>query len=1754
VLTWLSRRKTAASATVLAVLIATPVTIAVLHQGFPISDVDLSARDVWVTNGAKLLTGRLNMQIAELNGAASMATRSFDVMQDGTDVFVYDEDLDSIERIDPSYVSLGQKIAVPHGSEVTYGGSVITILRPSDGALWIVPADGELQFDPEAIEPIMKLGTNARAVATENGAVFAVSAEDGALYRIEGPGALPTQKATLEVDDYDLSAVGDRAVILDRSTNSIIKDDGGRIELPAEGIRLQQRGPAKDFVVVATGASLLRVDWSGGVKELDAGLSNPATSEAGVSAPVVLGSCIHGAWASSARYLGVCEGRDPTVSDIPGSTPSSELVFRVNRSVIALNNLSDGNVWLVTQSMRLVENWEEVTPPDLNEGEQGEEKASQQTFEETLANRTEQNQPPIARPDALGIRPGSTTILAVLDNDTDPDGDVLTISNVSEVSSAIGAVETIDGGRALQFVPSPGASGTVSFRYTVTDGRPGGVAEAQVDITIRPVDQNLPPVQNRTTVVSLEAGQDLTYNVLSDWIDPDGDDLQLISADSTTGDVVRFRPDGQLTFTHVSSELGQKSVTLTVSDGRETSVGEFIVDVKAAGDLSPVGVPDFASGFVSQSVDVSPLDNDRSPSGAPLTLVSVEPLSEGISTSIDLDHGVITATAGVAGIYYLKYTLAAGSTKTSIGLIRVDVAEDPENPLPPVAVKDIAYVRPNEPTMLSALANDQSPGGRVIGIQSVDIPESSNQLSVEILNSSILRISAPSGLTESLGFTYTISDGLNTSTAGVTVVPVPELTKHQAPIAADDTIKVRTGDIASVAVLDNDYHPDGARMLLDTDLVESNVGADGLAFVTGDQVRIQAPTEPGQYSVTYRIYDAFSESSVARVLFTVLDTNAENNQPPLPTPVTARVFQGGFVTIDLPLDGTDPDGDSVTFVGAAGAALGEITGQSSRAFTYQAYPDSAGTDTFTYQVVDTLGESATGQIRIGVLPRPDTVLPPAAVNDAISIRPGRVASVPVMGNDSDPNGYAISVKPELLEVQEGITASVDGENVVVEAGEDEGTFILRYQITNGHGGEDDAFVTVTVSADAPPQFPVAFDHVVETKDIIGAKTVDVDVLSDAQNPGGLVGDLVVSVEGANSASAEVLDDGRVRVTLGDTRQAIAFRLTNEIDDLSAMAFVVVPRYTSDLPPKLKPELEANPPVVGMNQTKEWKISDLVDVPSGRQARITNEASVSAGRSNGDPIYVDENTIRYTPEKDFRGQVQITFEVTDGSSENDPSGSKAVIQLPVIVGDPNFEDVAPTFSNSTVSIEAGEAATVIDLRAASSHPNPTILAQLAYSPPEGATAQIAASIAGSNLTVSAPFGVQPGTTTTLKFNVNYKGFSVPAEIKVNVVASTRPLAQAADDTEPEGRSSSVYTITPLDNDFNPFAAEGQALKITSATIEGAALGATVTNTASTVRVTTGTAKSGTISIIYTIRDATDTAAREVQGRITVVVASAPEPVTSISLSNPGSQTVTVVFQPPSSSNGAPITGWTVQVAGGPSTATRTDCVPGGSCTFSGRTNGASQTVTVAATNRVGTTWSGASSITPYGTPSVPSGPVLNTNSSTATATITPSWSGPADDGGGSITYNWNFTQGISASGVTGGTSGSGQSVGAGDYTFQVQACNPGGCSAYVAASRHIDVPPPSAWVSDGGAESGNPPYHWLRLTVANFPAGTYNVACYADGTNGGATPYKTVTIALPANGSVVTSCHAKTDPAPAPPGWLMIEIVGVMFTPHYTPWT
>jgi hypothetical protein len=135
----------------------------------------------------------------------------------------------------------------------------------------------------------------------------------------------------------------------------------------------------------------------------------------------------------------------------------------------------------------------------------------------------------------------------------------------------------------------------------------------------------------------------------------------------------------------------------------------------------------------------------------------------------------------------------------SVGLIRVQVVEPPAEAPPPIAVKDTAYLRPGEPTTVPVLVNDVSPSGRVLAVQSADDSATDDLVSVEILTNTVARVTASEALDRQLQFSYTISDGVNTATATVTVVPVPPLVKHQPPVAVDDAVNVRAGDIADCA-------------------------------------------------------------------------------------------------------------------------------------------------------------------------------------------------------------------------------------------------------------------------------------------------------------------------------------------------------------------------------------------------------------------------------------------------------------------------------------------------------------------------------------------------------------------------------------------------------------------------------------------------------------------------------------------------------------------------------------------------------------------------------------------------------------------------------------------------------------------------------------------------------------------------------------------------------------------------------------------
>jgi hypothetical protein len=543
-----------------------------------------------------------------------------------------------------------------------------------------------------------------------------------------------------------------------------------------------------------------------------------------------------------------------------------------------------------------------------------------------------------------------------------------------------------------------------------------------------------------------------------------------------------------------------------------------------------------------------------------------------------------------------------------------------------------------------------------------------------------------------------------------------------------------------------------------------------------------------------------------------------------------------------------------------------------------------------------------------------------------------------------------------------------------------------------------------------------------------------------------VQDLVPTIEGPNAGAVELLEDGTARVTLGDTRTAITYRLTNEVDGLSSAAFVVVPPFSDGLPPVLIEEER----IVEKNQTKTWKLSEIAESPTGKDIALTDPEKVTSNRSDGTPNFVNEQTVTFTPATDYRGPASLTFEVSDGTALG-----VVTLVMPITVGDPEMKDEPPTFTSPTLSIEADGTPFPIDLRESAAHPNADVLRSLTFGGLGQPTGGIQANLSGSTLTASAPFGVQPGTSTSIPVTVSYRDFEVTGTVNIRVVASSRPLPQAYEDTMPDARKNSTVTVPVLDNDFNPF--PDQALTITDVAVESGQASAAVSGT--NVVITTGAPKSQSISVIYTIQDATKDPSRTSQGRASVTVTDVPDapPAPRVVAS---SRSMAVTIQATPANNGSEVVEYRVTRTPGDVVQV---CTPGVECAFAVE-NGTRYSYTVVAENGVGVSEpSAATSETSYGVPSAPTNVSLTKNSQYVPTTFTVSWATPSDTGGQIDSYNWELRRGNQVVAGVSGTSATRASANVnepGTYSARVQACSPAGCGAWADSnSIAVDNPPP-----------------------------------------------------------------------------------------------
>ena len=168
------------------------------------------------------------------------------------------------------------------------------------------------------------------------------------------------------------------------------------------------------------------------------------------------------------------------------------------------------------------------------------------------------NDAPIARDDAATTPEATPVTVAVLANDSDVDGDALTVAAAGP--AARGTVTT--DGTTVTFTPEAGTTGAVSFPYTVTDGE----LTATATVTVTVSGANLPPVAVADTV-RVRPGESVLVDVLANDSDPEGGALTLVSVQSPTdaggtaaveSGAVRYTPPAEFT--------GEDSFTYTIAD------------------------------------------------------------------------------------------------------------------------------------------------------------------------------------------------------------------------------------------------------------------------------------------------------------------------------------------------------------------------------------------------------------------------------------------------------------------------------------------------------------------------------------------------------------------------------------------------------------------------------------------------------------------------------------------------------------------------------------------------------------------------------------------------------------------------------------------------------------------------------------------------------------------------------------------------------------------------------------------------------------------------------------------------------------------------------------------------------------------------------------------------------------------------------------------------------------------------------------
>jgi len=669
------------------------------------------------------------------------------------------------------------------------------------------------------------------------------------------------------------------------------------------------------------------------------------------------------------------------------------------------------------------------------------------------------NNPPVANNDNASTAQNTPVNISFAGNDSDPDGDNITLCNVAgDLSPSNGTVSASATG--FVYTPNAGFSGTDSFTYTICDGN-GGTDQATVTVTVAG-----PPCNANQSLCVLTFGQNPTATEICVDFCGQGMGITNLTSDFSCG--LEHANGSCFSFTPLPAFSGNNNITVTACNASgvcETALISISVAENCGGTTptnnNPVAVDDYSSTAVNTPVNINVIGNDGDFDGDALTICGNSNPTNGTVTQTGTSF-IYTPNAGFTGTDAFTYTVCDGKGGSDTATVYITVEGDTT---PPVtgsiqANDDNATVSCSaNGTAIDVTSND-GPAGTEIFFCSFSQPSNGS-----VIQSGFGFVYYPNeNYSGTDSFTYTACSGgvEDAATVNITVTcgtTPPQPSTNQNPIANFDQAGVSCGQSTTIDVLANDSDPNGDVLSLCgfTQGAYGTVTQSGNNFVYAANAGFQ-----GDDTFVYTVCDGKGGSTQTNVYTSVTcTTQPSTNNAPVANYDQVSTTCGQSVTIDVLSNDSDADGDVLSLCGFIQASYGTIS-QSGNSLIYTPTSNSTGTDGFTYTACDPAGASHTTNVYIETSCSGNAA--PVANPDNATANCGQSVILDVLSNDSDPDGDALVVCGFTQPAYGTITQ--DGALLVLapQAGYSGGDS-FNYSVCDAEGGVVETSVTLNITCE-----------------------------------------------------------------------------------------------------------------------------------------------------------------------------------------------------------------------------------------------------------------------------------------------------------------------------------------------------------------------------------------------------------------------------------------------------------------------------------------------------------------------------------------------------------------------------------------------------------------------------------------------------------------------------------------------------------------